>query len=59
MIGFAGSDDKCNWLKNELGFDHVINYKTENVSKALRLAAPGGKFDSINEHHSLVKSFPH
>lgn len=44
MIGFAGSDDKCAWLKKELGFDHVINYKTENVSKALRAAAPEGKF---------------
>lgn len=43
VIGFAGSDDKCAWLKNELGFDHVINYKTENVSKALRVAAPEGK----------------
>lgn len=43
VIGFAGSDDKCAWLKNELGFDHVINYKTENVPKALRAAAPEGK----------------
>lgn len=42
VVGLAGSDDKCTWLKNELGFDHVINYKTENVSKALRAAAPEG-----------------
>ena len=27
VIGFAGTDDKVNMLKNELGFDHVFNYK--------------------------------
>lgn len=56
VIGFAGSDDKCAWLKKELGFDHVINYKTENVSKALRTAAPEGKqisFENITLIHEL------
>ena len=28
MIGSAGTDAKCDWLKQELGFDHVFNYKT-------------------------------
>lgn len=27
VIGFAGTDDKVNWLKNDLGFDVVFNYK--------------------------------
>jgi prostaglandin reductase 1 len=27
VIGYAGSDDKVKWLKEELGFDHAFNYK--------------------------------
>lgn len=55
VIGFAGSDDKCAWLKTELGFDHVINYKNENVPKALRAAAPEGKIISfVSEIISLM-----
>ena len=36
VVGTAGSDEKCNYLKT-IGFDVVINYKTENI--AARLAA--------------------
>lgn len=42
VIGLAGSDDKCDWLKNELGFDHVFNYKKVNVSEAIQSVAPDG-----------------
>lgn len=42
VIGFAGSDEKCRWLENELGFDKVINYKNGDMDKALREAAPEG-----------------
>ena len=43
VIGTAGSEDKVKWLKEEIGFDHVINYKTcGDFEKALEEAAPGG-----------------
>ena len=42
VVGIAGSDDKCRWLTEELGFDAAINYKTENVSEALKRACPNG-----------------
>lgn len=42
VIGLAGSDDKCEWIKS-LGFDHAINYKTtENLRKKLIEVAPQG-----------------
>lgn len=50
VIGFSGSDDKCQWLKNEIGFDHVINYKTADLEAELKAAAPNGidcYFDNV------------
>nr|XP_031841678.1 prostaglandin reductase 1-like isoform X2 [Nomia melanderi] len=50
VIGIAGSDEKCKWLVNKLGFDHAINYKTEDVGAALIKAAPKGVdvyFDNV------------
>ena len=35
VVGLAGSDEKCAWVKDELGFDACINYKTQNVAKEL------------------------
>lgn len=51
VIGLAGSDDKGKWLTEELQFDHFINYKTQNLRKSLREAAPQGVdcyFDNVN-----------
>lgn len=50
VIGIAGSDEKCQWLKDELGFDATVNYKAEPVFKALKAVAPQGidvYFDNV------------
>ncbi|XP_060081386.1 prostaglandin reductase 1-like [Ylistrum balloti] len=49
VVGCAGTEDKCKWLK-ELGFDEVFNYKKVDLSEALKTAAPDGYdcfFDNI------------
>ncbi|MEM1176317.1 MAG: NADP-dependent oxidoreductase [Pseudomonadota bacterium] len=42
VVGTAGSDDKCAWLTEELGFDAAINYKSENLEAQLKAATPNG-----------------
>ncbi len=49
-VGLAGSDEKCRWITDELGFDAAINYKTENIEQALKAACPDGidvYFDNV------------
>jgi len=49
-IGLTGSDEKCAWLTDELGYDAAINYKTSNLRLALEEACPEGInvfFDSV------------
>ncbi|XP_021184250.3 prostaglandin reductase 1 [Helicoverpa armigera] len=56
VIGFAGSDDKVQWLE-EIGFDKAINYKTADVSAALKEAAPKGVdcyFDNVGGELSSI-----
>jgi len=38
VLGIAGSDDKCRWLKEELGFDEALNYKDKEFEKRFRAA---------------------
>lgn len=38
VLGIAGSDDKCQWLKEELGFDDALNYKDKEFFKKFRAA---------------------
>ena len=42
VIGIAGGETKCNWLKNDCGLDEVIDYKNSNVAEELRAKAKGG-----------------
>jgi NADPH-dependent curcumin reductase len=41
-VGIAGSQDKCDYVVRELGFDNCVNYKTGDLAAALRAACPGG-----------------
>jgi NADPH-dependent curcumin reductase CurA len=50
VIGIAGGEEKCRWLVEELGFDAAIDYKAQDVRRALRDAAPDGVdvyFDNV------------
>jgi hypothetical protein len=50
VVGIAGGEEKCRWLVEELGFDAAIDYKSQDVRRALREAAPDGVdvyFDNV------------
>lgn len=42
VVGLTGSDEKCRWITEDLGYDVAINYKTENLAEALAKACPNG-----------------
>lgn len=42
VVGITGSDDKCKWLVDKLGFDAAINYKAENVGERITELFPDG-----------------
>lgn len=49
-VGLTGSDEKCAWLTDELGYDAAINYKQADLRVALKEACPKGIdvfFDSV------------
>ena len=49
-VGIAGSDDKCNYVVEELGFDAAVNYRAGDLDGALATACPNGidvYFDNI------------
>ncbi len=41
-VGTAGSDEKCRFVVDELGFDACVNYKTQDLKQTLKDACPGG-----------------
>jgi NADPH-dependent curcumin reductase CurA len=40
VIGIAGGEDKCRWLKDVARFDEVIDYKNENVDRRIGELCP-------------------
>ena len=49
-VGIAGGASKCRYLVDELGFDAAIDYKNDDVRKALRQHCPKGVdvyFDNV------------
>merc|ERR1712203_549510 len=56
VVGFAGTDEKCEWLKS-IGFDHAFNYKKVGVAESLAKAAPKGVdcyFDNVGGEMSVA-----
>lgn len=69
VVGVAGSDEKCQWLTDELGFDAAVNYKSDDLAAQLKEATPKGVdiyfentggaaqqmiFDRMNAHGRIV-----
>uniref|UniRef100_L2G3I5 Nadp-dependent leukotriene b4 12-hydroxydehydrogenase n=1 Tax=Colletotrichum fructicola (strain Nara gc5) TaxID=1213859 RepID=L2G3I5_COLFN len=50
VVGIAGSDDKCRWLTEELGFDAALNYKDPEFKQKFKEATP----DFINVYFDNV-----
>ena len=49
-IGIAGSEEKCNTVKDVFGFKDCINYKTENIDERIKEICPNGVdiyFDNV------------
>jgi prostaglandin reductase 1 len=57
VIGFTGSDEKCEWLENQLGFDRAVNYKNSDIAEELRKFSPDGIdcfFDNVGGKISSI-----
>ncbi len=50
VVGIAGSDEKCRWLRDELSYSDAINYKSDNLDERLSELFPDGVdlyFDNV------------
>lgn len=50
VIGIAGGNEKCSYMKETLGFDYAIDYKSEDINEKLKEYAPHG----INGYYDNV-----
>ena len=51
VIGYAGTEEKVQWLKKDLGFDHAFNYKTVDLYTSMKDTAKEGVdcyFDNVS-----------
>lgn len=61
IVGIAGGPHKCQYMKEELGFDGVIDYKNEDVRAGIKRELPEGLdvyFDNVGGEildHALAK----
>ena len=54
VVGSTGADDKAAWLRDEVGLDAVINYKTQPLAQALAEVTPKGidvYFENVGGAH--------
>jgi len=50
VVGIAGGPEKCAYMKSELGYDGVIDYKNEDVKAGIKRECPKGidvYFDNV------------
>ncbi len=50
VVGIAGGEQKCAYIKDELGFDGAIDYKNESVKDGIKRECPKGidiYFDNV------------
>ena len=54
VVGSTGTDDTATWLRDVVGLDGVINYKTQPLGKSLSAAMPKGidvYFENVGGAH--------
>ena len=54
VVGSVGSAEKAAWITDDLGFDHAVNYRSEELGPALAAACPDGidvYFDNVGYDH--------
>jgi NADPH-dependent curcumin reductase CurA len=42
VVGIAGGEDKCAYIRDELGFDAAVNHRSDDFAKMLAEACPDG-----------------
>lgn len=42
VVGIAGGEEKCSWLRDACRIDSVIDYKSENINERLAAICPDG-----------------